>query len=250
MERYHSSSVIIINIAETISQKGQSDMSKNKIIIDDGFNPEFVETAFFDGILEIPCIEKPQYITIPEAVIPYSKRNRSMTHREFLVFYEYDVKFAEILQSPEEFASDIKSFAGMVTLDCSIYTDSPLLVQMANIYRSRAIGHYYQRRGINVIPNVRWGDERSYTTCVLPEKFAFLGLPKHSIYSIGTYGACQSKEEKHHLRQGLISMLDELEPEVVLVYGPMSEIIFHGLYDRTHFVNYPDWTSSKKRRVN
>jgi len=25
---------------------------------------------------------------------------------------------------------------------------------------------------------VRWGDERSYTTRKLPEKFAFLGLPK------------------------------------------------------------------------
>ena len=102
--------------------------------------------------------------------------------------------------------------------------------------------------GMYVIPNVRWGDERSYTTCVLPEKFAFLGLPKHSIVCIGTYGACKTKEEKFHMRHGLIAMLEELCPETVLVYGAMPDEIFHDLYDKTTFVQYPDWTSSKKRR--
>ena len=220
-----------------------------KIIIDDGFYPEFMETAFFDGILEMPCIGKPDNIFIPEAVIPFSKRTRSVEHREFLTFYEYDVNFAEILRDPRQFLSEVMAFPGMVTLDCSVYLDSPLLVQMANVYRSRAIGHFFQSKGIYVIPNVRWGDERSYSTGVLPEKFAFLGLPKNSIYSIGTYGACQSKEEKYHLRQGLMAMLDELEPEVVLVYGAMPDSVFHGLKDRTHFVLFPNWISSKKRRT-
>lgn len=218
----------------------------NKNIIDDGFNPEFVETALFDGVLEMPCIDRPERIVIPEAVIPFSKRKRSVEHREFLTFYEYDVNFADILRDPVKFLPEIKAFPGMVTLDCSVYLDSPLFVQMANVYRSRAIGHFYQSKGIHVIPNVRWGDERSYTTSVFPEKFAFLGLPKNSIYSIGTYGACQSKEEKYHLRQGLMAMLDELEPEVVLVYGAMPESVFYELKDRTNFVSFPDWVSSKK----
>lgn len=221
----------------------------NKIIIDDGFNPEFVETAIFDGILEMPFIKKPERFIIPEAVIPFSKRSRSVEHKEFLIFYEYDVKFADILRNPEQFLAEVRTFPGMVTLDCSVYLDSPLLAQMANVYRNRAIGHFFQDRGVYVIPNVRWGDERSYTTCELPEKFAFLGLPKHSIYSIGTYGACQSREKKFHLRQGLIAMLDELEPEIVLVYGAMPDSVFHGLKERTQFISFPDWTSSKRRRT-
>ncbi len=40
-------------------------------------------------------------------------------------------------------------------------------------------------------------------------------------------------------------MLDELKPEVVLVYGAMPKYIFEGLENRTHFVNYPDWISYK-----
>lgn len=134
----------------------------------------------------------------------------------------------------------------MATLDNSLYVDSPLTVQIANTYRSRAIGHYYQSRGYYVIPNVRWGDERSYTTCELPEKFAFLGLPKNSIVSIGTYGCCKSAEKQRQLRNGLIAMLNELEPEIVLVYGAMPDKVFKGLMDRTRFINYPDWTSVVK----
>ena len=41
-------------------------------------------------------------------------------------------------------------------------------------------------------------------------------------------------------------MLDELEPEVVLVYGGMPDSTFVGLKSKTEFVNYPDWTSTKK----
>ena len=224
-------------------------MPKNKIIIDDGFNPEFVETAMFDGILEMPCIEKPGQIIIPDILMPLNKIKQSLDYSEFIVPYVYDNEFGDILRYPEKYVESFSRFLGMTSLDNSVYIDSPLLVQMANVYRSRAIGYYFQKKGLYVIPNVRWGDERSYTTCVLPEKFAFLGLPKHSILSIGTYGACQTTEEKYPMRQGLISLLDELEPEVVLVYGAMPDTVFHDLYARTRFIQYPDWTSFKKGRV-
>lgn len=41
-------------------------MSKTKIMMDDGFNPEIVETAMFDGILEMPIIERPKQIILPD----------------------------------------------------------------------------------------------------------------------------------------------------------------------------------------
>ena len=43
-------------------------------------------------------------------------------------------------------------------------------------------------------------------------------------------------------------MLDELSPEVVLVYGGMPEAMFGQFKERTKFVNYPDWISTKRRR--
>ena len=37
--------------------------------MDDGFNPEFVETAFFSGNLEIPQLKQPEELIIPKGMI-------------------------------------------------------------------------------------------------------------------------------------------------------------------------------------
>lgn len=124
----------------------------------------------------------------------------------------------------------------------------PLCLQIANTYMNRAVGYYLQSQGLYVVPNVRWGDERTYTTAELPEKIAFLGVPRNSIVSIGTYGCIKSAENKHYFREGLAAMLDELTPQVVLVYGAMPDSIFASVKDRARFVNFPDWISAKRRR--
>lgn len=222
-------------------------MKKNNF--DEGFNLELVQTAFFDGELEIPKINPPEKIIIPSAMIPYSQRNRSEDFFECLVFYEHDVNFADVIRDPDELKEDILRFPFMTTPDNSLYRDAPLIVQIANVYRNRAIGHFFQKLGAYVITNVRWGDERSYTTKVLPEKFAFLGAPKNSIVSIGTYGAIRSKENKYYFRAGLEAMLYELSPQVVLVYGSMPKSIFGGIEHKTEFVNYPDWISKVRKKV-
>ncbi len=217
-----------------------------QIVIDDGFSAHLVETAFFDGIFEIPFIEKPEKIVIPNGLVPFTSRKSDKNHENFVCFYEHDIKFRDFILSPDDYLEELSAFPGIISPDCSLYIDMPLCLQITNVYINRAHGHYLQEKGHYVIPNVRWGDERTYTTVKLPEKVAFLGLPKHSIYCIGTYGCIKSKEDKRYFREGLIAMLDELEPEVVLVYGAMPKEIFGGLENRTQFINYPDWISLKK----
>ena len=56
-----------------------------KHIIDDGFNSELVSSAFFDGHLEIPIIEKPKEIIVPSALIPFTQIKRSSTKSEAVV---------------------------------------------------------------------------------------------------------------------------------------------------------------------
>ena len=221
----------------------------NKNNFDEGFNLELVETAFFDGELEIPKIDPLEKIIIPTSMIPYSKRNRSKNFSESLVFYEHDINFAEVIRNPKDFVDDILRFPSIVTPDSSLYRDAPLCIQILNTYRNRAIGHFFQKQGAHVITNVRWGDERSYTTKVLPEKFAFLGAPKNSIVSIGTYGCISGKENKKYFREGLEAMLDELKPQVVLVYGSMPKKIFDDIKSKTNFINYPDWISKVRKKV-
>lgn len=218
----------------------------NKNLIDDGFRADLVKNATFDGLLEIPSIKKNEAIIIPKDTIPFSLMNQTKDYTEFVIFYEHDIKFADLLLATDEYIDQLSNFQGVISPDCSLYRDMPLVLQIANTYMSRAIGYYLQQQGIYVIPNVRWGDERSYTTCELPEKFAFLGLPKHSIVSIGTYGCIQSKINKHYFKEGLRAMLEELEPKVVIVYGSMPDSIFGEFLSKTKFVQYNDWITKKK----
>ncbi|WP_408059004.1 DUF4417 domain-containing protein [Treponema peruense] len=71
--------------------------------------------------------------------------------------------------------------------------------------------------------------------------FAFLGVEKGGIYSIGTYGCIQGEENTFFFREGLISMLKELEPKVVIVYGAMPKSIFSDLTNKTTFIQIDDW---------
>ena len=215
---------------------------KRNASLDDGCNPELVAGARFEGFLEIPVIEKPDRLIIPELMAPFSKRNRVVPEDSGLCLYEKDTEFADVLIHSADYVEDFRRFALMVSPDPSLYRDAPLAVQITNLYRNRALGGYYQRRGCNVIANVRWGSEETYTTKVLGERIAFLGAPKHSMVSIGTYGCIKTRENKYHFEAGLDAMMQELEPEIVLVYGPMPKSVFGNYLSSTQFVPYPNWT--------
>lgn len=139
-------------------------------LVDEGFRVSLVETAFFDGKFEIPHINAPNEIIIPSGMVPFSIRERSRNKKDFVCFYEHDVNFREILTNTEKYVDELKQYPGIITPDCSLYIDAPLCVQIADIYLNRAVGYYLQKQGIYVIPNIRWGDERTYREDFLGEK--------------------------------------------------------------------------------
>ena len=212
-------------------------------VITDGCNPELVEGADFDGYLEIPIIKRPKQFKIPQGIVPFSRMDAVEPERFAVCEYENDRNFADLLRDPQPFVKELRKYQAFITPDASLYWDMPFAAQIVNKYRNHAIGYYMQSKGIYTIPNVRWGDERTYTTKIFPEKLAFLGVEKHSIVSIGSYGVVKTKQEKMHFKAGLESMIETLEPEVVIVYGSMPEEVFKDYRSKTYFVQYPDWTS-------
>ena len=216
--------------------------ARNAASITDGCNPEFVKGATFDGIFEMPIIKKPKKIIIPDNLVPFSKMDKADKKKFAVCEYENDKDFKDILVNPDEYIALLKQYQGFITSDCSVYRDMPLAAQITNIYRSRAIGYCFQKNGVYVIPNVRWGDERTYTTKFLPEKVAFLGIEKHSIVSIGSYGQLKNKVNRYYFKEGFDAMMETLEPEVVLVYSKLPEE-WKAEYPETKFVEYQDWAS-------
>ena len=86
-------------------------MAKNKEnLVDEGFRVSLVETAFFDGKFEIPHIDAPDKIIIPNGMVPFSVRERSRDKKDFVCFYEYDINFRDILTKTEEYVDELKQY--------------------------------------------------------------------------------------------------------------------------------------------
>lgn len=78
---------------------------------------------------------------------------------------------------------------------------------------------WLQKNGIEVIPNVRFGDERTFSFC-------FDGIEKNKTVSVGTHGCIKRKEDKLFFKVGLALMVQKLSPKTIIVYGATPDDIF------------------------
>lgn len=212
-------------------------MSKN--IIDDGYSSYLVDGATFVGKYQIPSIPKHDVILIPKDMVPFDKRNVVKERDLAIDFYMHDVTFRQILTSTSKYFDELSRFAAVISPDCSLYRDMPLCLQITNTYMNRAVGFYLQKHGVYVIPNVRWGDERSF-------EFCFQGLPTNDIVCISTHGCIKGEENKYYFKLGLEEMLIVLKPQVVLVHGSMPDEVFANFLNETKFVHYESYISKMK----
>lgn len=214
-----------------------------KIPADDGFNPELVLGARFEGILKFPCIEAHRDIIVPDSLIPFSKIEKYGNKKAFVAEYEHDCCFGLLVENPKNFIDSIKACDGFIATDNSVYLDDPPAVQIANIYRSRAMGYFMQSHGIYTIGNFRGGSEELYTDKIFRTPPVVDGLPHNSIIAVSPYGCVKNCEERKHFEASLCVMLDYLHPRVVLVYSHGADKILKTLRHKTQFVVYNDWIS-------
>lgn len=146
----------------------------------------------------------------------------------------HDITFRQVITNTKKYVDELKSFGAVVSPDCSLYLDMPLVLQQANTYLNRAVGHYLQRNGITVIPNVRWSDERSF-------EFCFLGLEKHGVYSISTHGCIRGKKQKIRFEKGLSEMIKTLDPKMIIVHGSMPLEVFEEYLNKVTFVQFDSY---------
>lgn len=211
----------------------------SKTIIDDGYSSYLVAEAVFVGKYQIPVLSKHETILIPKDMIPFDKRRKVKDNDIAINFYMHDKTFKQVLTHTKKYTAELSKFSQVISPDCSLYRDMPLCLQITNTYMNRAIGFYLEKNGIYVIPNVRWGDERSL-------EFCFDGLPTNDIVSISTYGCIKGYENKYYFKIGLREMLKVLKPQVVLVYGAMPDEVFSEFINETKFINYSSYISRVK----
>ncbi len=192
-------------------------MYNNRAKCKDVFNAFLTDRAGFSGKYEIPEIKTSE--KLPTELLPFSKANRSKTFDRWICFYEHDERYNRLWNDPKRYLGMLKRFGGVISPDFSVYRDMPLAMQIFNIYKGRAIGAWLNANGIDVIPNVRWGDGRTFET-------ACAGVEKHKTIAVGTHGCIRAKDDRLWFEEGLKYIVDRLEPTAIVVYGQAPEKLF------------------------
>ncbi len=182
----------------------------------DVFNAFLVAVATYAGMYEFPKIRPTYYV--PNRLIAFSEAISSKDSDQWIHFYEDDYQFERIWRNPRKYLKIVRRFNGMILPDFSLYRDMPFAMQIWNIYRSRAIGHWFQRNGIRVIPNIRFGDKRTYNVCCD-------GIEKHCTIAIGAHGNIKNPDDREIFLKGINHVIRKLEPAIVIIYGSVPEKI-------------------------
>ena len=194
-------------------------MNNEKFNNYDVFHAFLVENADFDGYIELPVIKTSD--KLPEKVVTFSKAmSKSWTDFDcWVVFYEHDKEFERLWNNPKQYLDKLKKFKGVISPDFSLYRNMPLVMQMWNTYRGRAVACWLQNNGVEIIPNLRFGDERTFSFC-------FDGIEENKTVAVGTHGCIKRKEDKIFFKVGLARMVQRLSPKTIIVYGSAADNIF------------------------
>ena len=190
----------------------------------DVFHSFLVEKADYDGYFELPKIRTSSQL--PDRVITFSKA-MAKAWNDFdcwVMFYEHDVKFERLWHNPKQYLAKLKKFKGIISPDFSLYRNMPLCMQMWNTYRGRAIAVWLQNNGVEIIPNVIFGDERTFSFC-------FDAVEEYKTVAVGTHGCIRRKEDKIFFKIGLARMVQKLSPKTIIVYGSAPDSIFKPYMD-------------------
>lgn len=194
--------------------------------INDVFGFWQIKGSELSGKYELPVIHGTS--KIPDELVPFTKSEKEKHPENKTVhFYQFDECFATCLESERKLTKKLevfKQFQSVILPDFSVYRDMPFAQQISQVYKSRAVGNFLMQNDIKVIPNVRWGDERTY-------EIAFEGIDKWGVIAVGVQGGYRGKENIEYFEQGFYKMLNMLEPETVLCYGNLSD----GLLAECHY---------------
>lgn len=180
----------------------------------DVFGAEALGDATFVGKYEFPEIKGVSLDAIPQRVVPFDRIGSDLKPGDWLHGYVHDRRFYRILERREVYLSRLKDVAGFIGMDNSMYRDLPLAEQIHSCYLNRAVDRYLQLNGKIVVPNVSWGDWRTW-------EFCFDGVPRNSTIAMSTYGCCRASADKFRFEEGFSRAVKTLCPHSVVIHGAL-----------------------------
>lgn len=178
----------------------------------DVFGANRLRGATFTEPHEFPRI-KPVFIdSIPGRIVGFDKLTAKTAIGALSHFYVQDRRYPRLYYRPTATLAILKSTAMVLGLDHSTYRDLPLTEQQHSVYLNRASDYWLQREGVTVIPNVGYGDERSYAFCCE-------GIEKGSSIAVSSAGNKRRRVDITYFIEGFRFVVNYLHPHSVIVHG-------------------------------
>ena len=202
------------------------------------------ETKSYYGI---PDMEPTQ--TVGDKFLRFMDYNLLEDHSQHIAhFYYDDYKFIEAWRDPDKYLDKLREFKAVVSPDFSLYTDFPRALQILSCYRRQWCGAYWQSLGLDVIPDVVWGDKESFQYC-------FDGIPEKSVVAVSSVGVKNDKEwngeRAEMFKAGYDEMLNRLKPTKILYYGDMIDGLDGEIIQiPSYYAEKREYLNQKKREKN
>lgn len=168
------------------------------------------------GAYGIPIIKPHRITDCPEFVGFNYAKTETDPQDKGVHFFVDDYQFARLWNDPERYVGLLGRFKCVLTPDFSLYTDYPAAIQIYNHYRKHALGAYWQRKGLTVIPTIAWSDTASFEWC-------FDGEPKGGTVAVSSVGTQRNDHTKELFLNGYREMMKILYPETVIFCGNVPE---------------------------
>lgn len=148
-------------------------------------------------------ISKIQFISYADTKLNDKENSNKSVH-----FFTYDWKFNKVYSDAENELPKLSQYYCLLSPDFSLFTDMPLALQIESVFKNRWCGAFWQSKGLNVIPTVAWGNEKSFDFC-------FDGIEEGSIVAVCTY---YRENSEHTFMKGYNIMLEKIKPRTVICY--------------------------------
>jgi len=158
---------------------------------------------------------------VPEAIgmrsftkpAPEALRSRMLLHG----FVE-DCRLIPLIRDPGRYLQLAAEHLAVVTPDLSMRPGMPQHERVHSAWLNRAVGAFFQDRGLTVIPSIRWASLEDL-------EFILDGLPLKSMMAVSCQSILTHHEGRLVFEQGMRTLLERLRPQQVIVYGSMPTVI-------------------------
>lgn len=195
-----------------------------------------------EGEWQIPLIRSPCFDSLPTDATAFDKCGQAEDlARTLLHFYVADRKLRTQVLQPQRFIARFEGVWGLTSPDFTIGAGMPPQDRIQAVWANRAVGAFYQSRGLRVVPHVRWCNRRDFDYC-------FLGVETGSAVAVSTHGCWRSADLRRNFLTGLPVLLERIQPSVLFFHGAIDEGHLRTLSAKTRVVHLPpDRTRAKTR---